>query len=877
MIHMSQTLFNALGLSIDTNKNLNVQGKISLPDGSQITSVPKVTSIVPDDNTYTMLGAYAVDVAGGYVTVNGSGFQNGATVVIGSLVAISVAYVNPTQLNVAVPPQAAGTYTVYVVNPDSSVAIRVNGLQYSSMPVWTGSSSFSADVTNVSIQLSATSDSAVTYSLQSGSSLPSGLTLSSSGLLAGSVSGITLDTTYNFTVVATDAEQQTTPRAISVTVTFSDQYFKYTTMLLHADGSNGATNNTFLDSSPNNYTVTRNGTPTQGSFSPFSQTGWCIQTYSGYGPYTTVSGTAMNPYTNSTFTVECWIYPNSLATQYGTIAAKGTTGNRDWALYTCQSGGGSRDITWYYSPSSGDYTISSASNVLTVGVWQHVAVVSTALSVKIYVNGVQVASGTQVVTNSSNPTRLTFGSFMDYGTQPFDGYISNFRYTSGQALYTGAFTPPTAPLTTTSVGTTGGNVAASLTGTVAFLAFQDNRFKENSSNGYQFTISGTPTVQPFSPFAPSGPYSASSVGGSIYVNGSTDWLNVASGNILNLNSSSNWTIEVWVYPTSAFSGYQQIICGTGISLGSYGGTPYITNNSGGMWHGSTFVQYQWHHLALVNVANTSQTFYMNGVALQGGSATSFTATNTSIGSNYNGTQLWTGYISGVRVVNGTALYNGSTYTVPTSPPTAITNTTLLVSGTNAGIYDHTTKNDLVTFGSAQISTAQSKFGGSSISFDGTNSYLRSFSAHTSNFGTADFTVEYYIYTNTHKNYNVHFDCRSGSTTSTTGFCTGSDSAGHFYLYCNGFLILTSNTYSTGTWYHLAFVRSNGTVKCYVNGTNDGTVSLSNNFTDALCVVGVSFVDQLQWLNGYIDELRVTRGIARYTTNFTPAAAAFQNK
>ena len=56
----------------------------------------------------------------------------------------------------------------------------------------------------------------------------------------------------------------------------SDPYFEYTTLLLPGNGTNGAQNNTFLDSSANNFTITRNGNTTQGTFSPFSQTGWGI-------------------------------------------------------------------------------------------------------------------------------------------------------------------------------------------------------------------------------------------------------------------------------------------------------------------------------------------------------------------------------------------------------------------------------------------------------------------------------------------------------------------------------------------------------------------------------------------------------------------------
>ena len=60
----------------------------------------------------------------------------------------------------------------------------------------------------------------------------------------------------------------------SISSAIKDGYFNLTTLLLSGNGTNGAQNNTFLDSSSNNFTITRNGNTTQGTFTPFSQTGW---------------------------------------------------------------------------------------------------------------------------------------------------------------------------------------------------------------------------------------------------------------------------------------------------------------------------------------------------------------------------------------------------------------------------------------------------------------------------------------------------------------------------------------------------------------------------------------------------------------------------
>ena len=86
-----------------------------------------------------------------------------------------------------------------------------------------------------------------------------------------------------------------------------DEFFNRVTLLLPGDGTNGAQNNTFLDSSTNNFTITRNGNTTQGTFSPFSQTGWSNY-FDGSGDnIVTPSNSAFDP-SGSNITVDCFVY-----------------------------------------------------------------------------------------------------------------------------------------------------------------------------------------------------------------------------------------------------------------------------------------------------------------------------------------------------------------------------------------------------------------------------------------------------------------------------------------------------------------------------------------------------------------------------------------
>ena len=90
-----------------------------------------------------------------------------------------------------------------------------------------------------------------------------------------------------------------------------DPQFNYVTMLLHGDGTNGAQNNTFLDSSTNNFTITRNGNTTQGSFSPYGSN-WSNY-FGGTGDYLDVS--LISTLGTGNFTVECWFNNVDLVNQ----------------------------------------------------------------------------------------------------------------------------------------------------------------------------------------------------------------------------------------------------------------------------------------------------------------------------------------------------------------------------------------------------------------------------------------------------------------------------------------------------------------------------------------------------------------------------------
>ena len=170
-----------------------------------------------------------------------------------------------------------------------------------------------------------------------------------------------------------------------------DPYFNYVTLLLHGDGTNGAQNNTFIDSSTNNFTITRNGNTTQGSFSPYGSN-WSNY-FNGTTDYLTIASNAVFSFgTSVDFTIELWVNTSSTANM-ALIDARPSLAAEPWALYLNTSQG-----PYFYNGSS--FTSSVA---ITLGAWNHIAVSRASGTHKIFVNGVQGYS-------AANTSNLTAGA-----------------------------------------------------------------------------------------------------------------------------------------------------------------------------------------------------------------------------------------------------------------------------------------------------------------------------------------------------------------------------------------------------------------------------------------------------------------------------------
>jgi hypothetical protein len=193
---------------------------------------------------------------------------------------------------------------------------------------------------------------------------------------------------------------------------------------------------------------------------------------------------------------------------------------------------------------------------------------------------------------------------------------------------------------------------------------------------------------------------------------------------------------------------------------------------------------------------------------------------------------------------------------------------------------------VTAYGNAQIDTAQSKFGGASGLFDGTGDYLSIPDSNDWYFGTGDFTIDSW------GKFNVlpadwqvaNFYTQRIDAGNEIRFGLKNDAGIYYWVLAvasgGSFIIQTSQpaTVTTGVWYHVAIVRSGNNFMIFQDGVRVGsTVEDADAIPDfnSSITIGAGEGGTGQFLNGWLDEFRVSKGIARWTSNFTPPTQEYE--
>ena len=610
-----------------------------------------------------------------------------------------------------------------------------------------------------------------------------------------------------------------------------------------------------------------NSTPLGGSISLNGYTG----SYVSYSP-----GSSFDLGTGApNWTVECWFYANTLDGRRPIVNngwIEGLT-NPNYGFFIVEN---SNQVRWIVGNGGAGGQLYQAT--ISPKTWYHIAAVRQGNAIGYYLNGLLVNAFTLTYTMGSGTDLVVGTQSVSTPNNFFDGYITNVRIVKGQAVYTFTFTPPTTALT----AVTGTQLLVDAASPGAYLT-------DGSTNNYTLTPTGTVVYSSNPPTA---------IGGEL--NFSSSYLTVANNTVLDM-ASGNFTIEFWFQTTTSgatlytkrssnlnYSPVQLVWSGSAFTV--------YMSTSGTSWNitsttSANFPTGAWYHVALVRNSNNIY-LYVNGISsITPAAITGAVMTNTSpfaIGADSAtspGT-TFTGYITNFRIVKGTAVYT-SNFTVPTSPLTAISGTSLLLSVASSGAYITDTSGNSLTVTNAGGVTYNSPTAanpvstGGSLYFDQSVASFLTLPSSSSAFNlTGDFTIEAWIYPIAlTAGDNGIFDARAnGGTAAPWAFYVGGDAKIRFFT---GSYYAGATTINNGVWTHVAAVRSGSTFTLYVNGVADytnpsfGTAAINPGTTSPMIGTKDYGISGAFRTVQYITNLRLVNGTALYNSpNFTPSTLPF---
>ena len=632
---------------------------------------------------------------------------------------------------------------------------------------------------------------------------------------------------------------------IAFTITDSN----LTRLLMATDNAAGG-NQSVTDSSSSNHSISVNGDTHAGTFSPYR--------HGSYSPYFDTNDYIQTPsssdfaFGTGDFTIECWAWRGS--SYYG----------NNWRLLL---EAGNLEPALWFDPSNYVRYQNGNGYVLTSTVapaketWTHISLVRSSGTTQIYIDGAAASPTLSDTYNFSSNQFFRVASPTSQNSYGYDGYVHDVRVVKGTAIVppTGG---PSEPL-------------EAVTNTV-LLTCNAPYFADKSSSGHSIAVNNTGNfpIEPFSPYDYA-EYSEAVNGGSVSFDGTGDYLTVGSTDPVNFGAN-NFTISMWLYPTNG--GAQEEIlnwrAADGVSntnftihrnssneLRTYisNGSSYFVSNA----NLGTLRTNVWNHV-VISRSGTDLKSFINGVNI------TTTSMNGTVGSTAhpvhigrdpaNSAYNYTGFVADLTIDKGTAT---TSVTVPTSPQSS-TGLDLHIKGTDAHILDKAQIGNITLFGNAaSANLSHSGFDSHSLRLQGSN--------------------------NNHARHNAPIELRKEFTieswfnaTAFGGFlwCIGQyrvelkieNNQARFYDSTYGYADFSyGSTLSTGTWHHIAVCRNaSNVIQIWLDGTRlSNSITRSNNFSANYTILGgeagsadgsVSYYV----FNGYIQDLRISKGLARYT-------------
>ena len=599
-----------------------------------------------------------------------------------------------------------------------------------------------------------------------------------------------------------------------------------TKLLIHGDGLG----NSIVDHSLTSKTVTVAGNATQSA--TLSKFGGKSIYFDGSGDYLQLADSDDFDFGAGDYAIDFWAKTSTF--DYNYLFSRASGGYPDFSLQT-YPGGELRLMIENGSDSSYAVLAVTTGAGLNDGNFHHIALVRNSGNTKIYIDGVSKLS----IATAYN---VSFDTAFRIGAEPLfpphlTGYIDEFRITKGISRWTDNFTPSTGAYFQPSV-TFGGTLATniSLTSSTILLATTPSHVVGEVDVVVTNYDGGIGTL----------------------TNGFTYNAPLMVTSILPNNASKNGGDSVTI-TGNGFYGNPNV---------KIGGTDAININ---VVNATTITATTPAHVAgIFDVVVTSED-EQSGTLPSGFTFNELAPIVSSINPN-------SGPVAGGTdvTISGSNFLGG-----------ADENTELLLHGDGDGatFVDAAISPKTITAnGDAIQSITTSKFGKSSMYFDGNGDYLTIPSSSDFDLGTSDYTVDFWVKVPTLQDAFVPFVMfgKSWAGDNQSQWIVGVSSANkieatHTNSSGTASYVLDSTSISANTWYHIALVRSGGLITLYKNGSSIGTMNVPTSYApQAGWYLSVGGESELHYtrLNGYIDEIRISKGVAYWTNNFTVATSQY---
>ena len=682
--------------------------------------------------------------------------------------------------------------------------------------------------------------------------------------------------TFTLTISATDGVNGAVSATSNLTLNFivGVTNSRYTTLL--ATATSLGDNNNITDSSSSNHTITVNDGAHAGTFSPYRHGGYSTYFGTGGSEILVVTGTksALGA-SNQDFSISAWLYPNANTDKFIYSVNDQTLNQAGWHdIYL----NGSGKLTFRIQDTSSLGSLTSTSTI-PVGAWTHFLINRSSNITKLYINGVEEASSNtmnnSLYVGASNAPAIGARWFYNADTPTpsldFEGYITDLH------VQTAAVSTPTAVPTERAV----------VTSNTWLLTCHLPYFKDSSTNSYSITASGGVSVSPKSVFD-NLEYSVTDYGGSVYFDGTGDSLEIPQSTNIGAFGTNDFTVQLWYYTdhngsTDYLFDFRQyggngnyLMChkNSGNKIVVYGGgSNRITGTqdiSIGQWFFITIHRDNGSLKLFVNGQQDGST-YSDSINYVAAGSGNFMIGKNNGGANYN----MEGYLSDIRVTHGSAL-DGTI--VPTAPLSS-SGANLHIKGTDASIIDKSQRYniDLTNTSIAGSSTAKTDgawAGERSIYIDSraSSSDIITFPAGVLD-ASKPFTIEMWLRTT------------YGSTCGFWGIYQDTQNEMRLKMKSNDWVELYhrgsgasssevnggSNTYklNTSDFYHIAVTRdANGVFYLHQNGIKVFNFTENGIFDSSALEfkLGTDTSGTNQYMDGYIQDFRISQGLARYTAD-----------